>query len=283
MRVMAANSFTRVTQLSAMASLLWLTSCAATPPLQDQTASTPSWRALCKAAQADLLPKSPILTNSILFANGRGSGNEVTEALRSGFIQASFETTPEALAEGEALPAQDSRRWSLVPLTRQAGSSTYVLAPLGTPACDGFEREVAAQRTPQSTGDPMRFYTDRRLPPATTGGRNWCIAGLSGRDPEAVLYRRRVDSFVLPRAHVTRIVEAIEQPSDELNFKPKVLARRTFLQKIALDEKGIETGGGKDCTGKPSAPQPTLVGTQGIALRPLSSPNLVTAPPATAG
>ncbi len=280
---MAATSFSCFTRLTAMASLLWLGSCAATSALQAQTASTPSWRALCRAAEPDLLPKSPILTNSILFANGRGSGNEVTEALRSGFGQASFETTPEALAEGEALPAQDSRRWSLVPLTRQAGSSTFVLAPLGTPACDGFEREIAAQRTPQSTGDPMRFYTDRRLPPATTGGRNWCIAGLAGRDPEAVLYRRRVDSFVLPRAHATRIVETIEQPSDDLDFKPKVLARRTFLQKIALDEKGIETGGGKDCSGKPSAPQPTLVGIQGIALRPLSAPNLVTAPPATAG
>jgi hypothetical protein len=283
MRVMAVNSLTRVTRLSAWAGVLWLSSCAATLPLQDQTASAPSWRALCKAAEPDLLPNSPILTTSILFADGRGSGNEVTEALRSGFDEASFETTPEALAEGDALPAQDSRRWSLVPLTRQAGPNTYVLAPVGTPACDGFEREIAAQRTPQSTGDPMRFYTDRRLPPAAMGGRNWCIAGLSGRDPEAVLYHRRVDSFVLPRAHVTRIVETIEQPSDDLNLKPKILARRTFLQKIALDEKGFETGGGKDCSGKTSAPQPSLVGPQGIALRPLNAPNLVTAPPATAG
>ena len=280
---MATYSLGRVTRLAALAGALWLSSCAATPPVTESTASTPSWRALCKAEEPDLLPKSPILTSSILFADWRGSGNEVTEALRAGFGQVSFETTPEALAEGEALPAQDSRRWSLVPLTRQTGPSTYVLAPLGTPACDGFEREIAAQRTPQSTGDPMRFYTDHRLPSAAAGGRNWCIAGLSGRDPEAVLYQRRVDSFVLPRAHITRIIETIEQAGAELSQKHQILARRTFLQKVDLDQKGREIGGGKDCSGKPSAPQPVLVGTQGIALRPLNPPNLVTAPPATAG
>ena len=280
---MAENSFTRLPLSAALAGLMWLSSCAATPPLTEQRAAAPSWRALCKAAEPDLLPNSPILTTSILFADGRGSGNEVTEAMRTGFGQASFETTPEALAEGAALPAQDSRRWNLVPLSDHAGPATFVLAPTGTPACAGFEREIAAQRTPQSTGDPMRFYTDRRLPPAAAGSRNWCIAGLSGRDPEAVLYHRRVDSLVLPRAHVTRIIETIEQPSDDLSQKPKILARRTFLQKIALDEKGIEMGMGKDCAGKPSAPQPALVGQQGIALRPLNPPNLVTAPPATGG
>lgn len=280
---MAENSLTRLTLSAALAGLMWLSSCAATPPAADQRVATPSWRALCKAAEPDLLPNSPILTTSIWFADGRGSGNEVTEAMRSGFGQASFETTAQALAEGAALPAQDSRRWTLVPLSDQVGPVTFVLAPYGTPACSGYEREIAAQRTPQSTGDPMRFYTDRRLPAAAAGSRNWCIAGLTGRDPEAVLYHRRVDSFVLPRAHVTRIVETIEQPSDDLGQKPKILARRTFLQKIALDQKGIEMGDGKDCSGRPNAPQPALVGQQGIALRPLNPPNLVTAPPAKAG
>lgn len=280
---MAENSLTRVRRSCALVSLMWLASCAATSSETVETASAPSWRALCKAAEPDLQPNSPILTTSILFADGRGSGNEVTEAMRTGFGQASFEATPEALAEGAALPAQDSRRWNLVPLSGQTGPVTFVLAPVGTPACAGFEREIAAQRTPQSTGDPMRFYTDRRLPQAPPGGRNWCVASLSGRDPEAVAYRRRVDNFVLPRAHVTRIIETIEQPSDDLGQKPKILARRTFLQKIALDQKGIEMGDGKDCAGKPSAPQPAFVGQQGIALRPLNPPNLVTAPPAKAG
>ena len=73
-----------------------------------------------------------------------------------------------------------------------------------------------------------------------------------------MLYHRRVDSFVLPRAHVTRIVETIEQPSDDLGQKPKILARRTFLQKVALDQKGIEIGDGKDCAGKHVLSSPVL-------------------------
>ena len=280
---MAGYTLTRVRRSCALVSLMWLASCAATSSQTVQTASALSWQAMCKAAEPDLLPNSPILTTSILFADSRGSGNEVTEAMRTGFGQASFETTPEALAEGAALPAQDSRRWNLVPLSGQTGPVTFVLAPLGTPACEGFEREIAAQRTPQSTGDPMRFYTDRRLPPAPPGGRNWCVASLSGVDPEAVVYRRKVDLMTVPRAHVTRIIETIEQADDDMTKPAKMLARRTFLQKIALDDKGIETGMGKDCSGKPSAPQPALIGVNGIALRPLNPPNLVTAPPAKAG
>lgn len=280
---MAAKSLTRLTRSFALGSVVWLGSCAATSSETVQTASLPSWRALCKAALPNVLPNSPILTTSILFADGRGSGNEVTEALRAGFGQVSFETTPEAIAEGAALPAQDSRRWALMPLSDQAGPVTFVLAPYGTPACAGFEREIDAQRTPQSTGDPMRFYTDRRLPTASLGGRNWCVAKLTGRDPEAVVYSRKVDLLALPNAHVTRMIETLEQAEDDPRRPAKILARRTFLQKIALNDHGVETGFGKDCAGKPSAPQPTLVGQQGIALRPLNPPNLVTALPAKAG
>ncbi|WP_157893537.1 hypothetical protein [Aquidulcibacter paucihalophilus] len=280
---MAKSPLTRVSRSLVVLSLMWLGACAAASSQTELSASTPSWRAICQAAEPDILPNSPILTTSIQFADGRGSGNEVTEAMRTGFGQASFQTTSEALAEGAALPAQDSRRWNLVPLSGQAGPVTFVLAPVGTPACNGFEREIAAQRTTQSTGDPMRFYTDRRLPPAPPGGRNWCVASLIGADPEAVVYRRKVDLMAVPRAHVTRIVETLEQANDNPGEPARILARRTFLQKVALDKKGFETGMGKDCAGKASAPQPALVGVNGIALRPLNPPNLVTAPTAKAG
>lgn len=278
---MATLPHARILYLTALAAAFWLGSCASKP--REQNAAGPTWRALCKASEPDLLPNSPILTTSILFADGRASGNEATEAMRVGFGQASYDVTPEVLSEGAILAASDNRRWTMVPLSDKAGPVTLVLAPIGTPACAAFEREIDAQRTPQNTADPMRFYTDRRLRPAPTGARNWCLASLEGRDPEAIVYRRTVELLNLPRAHVTRILETLEQPDADPRQPAKILARRIFLQKIALDEKGVETGVGKDCAGKPNMPQPAFVGQQGIALRPLNPPNLVTAPPATAG
>ncbi len=107
---MATLPHARILHLTALAAAFCLGSCASKP--RDQNAAAPSWRALCKAAEPDLLPQSPILTTSILFADGRASGNEATEAMRVGFGQASYEVAPQVLSEGAVLSANDSRRWT---------------------------------------------------------------------------------------------------------------------------------------------------------------------------
>jgi hypothetical protein len=227
----------------------------------------------CRDAAPDIIPATPLTTNTLWMGEGRGSAADSLEALRMGFERVSFDVTPEYLAQAGALSPTDTMRWSQVPLTSQAGRMTLAVAERGDTRCTAFEREVEGQRNSTdpkaNTDDPMKYWTDTRFPPAPPEGRNWCIATLAEADSNPLRFSRTDTSSKEGQSNVSTMIETVTDASGS------VLARRTFIRmtrpSFPIGVSGVSTG----CDGRTIGVLPEFFGPTGIALRPASLPTLI--------
>jgi hypothetical protein len=227
----------------------------------------------CRAAAPDIIPTTPITTNSLWSSEGIGSSADSLEILRMGFERVSFTTSQAALDEASRLAAGDTMRWSKVPLTTKAGVVTLEVAQRGDPRCAAFEREVEGQRNSSdpkaNTDDPMKYWTDTRFPPAPPEGRNWCVAGLANADESALKFTRTVTNSQEGQSNVSVTLETVTDPNGA------ILARHTLVRmyraSFPIGISSVATG----CDGTTIGTTPEFWGPTGIALRPASAPTLI--------
>jgi hypothetical protein len=227
----------------------------------------------CRDSLPDIIPSTPLTTGSVWRSEGLGSAADALEVLRMGFERASFTATSAQLTTAAALAAGDTSRWSLAPLSSQAGLITLEVAPRGDARCAAFEREVAGQRTSSdpkaATDDPMKYWTDTRYPAAPPEGRNWCIATMDQSDSSALRYDRTVTSSKEGQSNVSVSLETIT------NGGGQILARRTQVwmtrPSFPIGVSSVATG----CDGRTIGPIPEFFGPTGIALRAATAPTLI--------
>lgn len=227
----------------------------------------------CREAQLDIIPTTPLATNTLWMGEGRGTAADSLEALRMGFERVSFDVTPDNLNQASALSPIDSLRWSQVPLTTQTGRLTLIVAERGDARCVAFEREVEGQRNSSdpkaNTDDPMKYWTDTRYPAASPEGRNWCIATLAQADPSALRFTRTDTSSREGQSNVSTMIETVTDASGN------TLARRTFIRmtrpSFPIGISSVSTG----CDGNVIGQLAEFFGPTGIALRPTLPPTLI--------
>jgi hypothetical protein len=227
----------------------------------------------CRDALPDIIPSTPITTNSVWRSEGMGSAADALEVLRMGFERASFTATSAQIATASSLAPGDTSRWSQAPLTSQAGIVTLEVAPRGDAFCVAFEREVDGQRNSSdpkaATDDPMKYWTDTRYPAAPPEGRNWCIATADPSDSNALRYDRTVASSKEGQSNVSVSLETVTNKSGE------TLARRTQVwmtrPSFPIGVSSVATG----CDGRTIGPIPEFFGPTGIALRAAAAPTLI--------
>jgi hypothetical protein len=227
----------------------------------------------CRAAFPDVLPATPITTNSIWSSEGLGSSADSLEILRMGFERVSFFVTQANIDEAARLNSGDTTRWSKVPLSSQSGIVTLEVGPRGDPRCVAFEREVEGQRNSSdpkaATDDPMKYWTDTRYPAAPPEGRNWCVATMGSSDANALRFTRTVTSSQEGQSNVSVTLETVT------NSAGAILARRTLVRmyraSFPIGISQVATG----CDGNTIGTTSEFWGPTGIALRPAATPTLI--------
>jgi hypothetical protein len=227
----------------------------------------------CHAALPDILPATPITTNTLWSSEGIGSSADSLEILRMGFARVSFDVSALALADANGLNIGDTMRWSKAPLTTQAGTVTLEVAPRGDARCTAFEREVEGQRTSSdpkaNTDDPMKYWTDTRFPPAPPEGRNWCIATLDSPDQNALRFSRTVTSSQEGQSNVSVILELVTDNTGAIRARRTQV--RMYRPSFPIGISSVGTG----CDGNAIGLIPEFWGPTGIALRPSAAPTLI--------
>lgn len=231
----------------------------------------------CNTALPDIIPATPIPIASIWLSEGRASAADALEALRMGFERVSFDVSAAHLNEARGLGAGDTSRWSLVPLTTQAGPVTFEIAPRGDARCAAFEAEVQGQRNSSdpkaNTDDPMKYWTDTRFPPAPPEGRNWCVATMATADVDAVRYTRTVTNSQEGQSNVSVTEETLVQTSAQAasNLRARRTLVRMYRPSFPIGISSVATG----CDGRTIGPTPEFFGQTGIAFRALNPPTLI--------
>jgi hypothetical protein len=231
----------------------------------------------CRAAAPDVIPVTPFLMNSIWMSEGRGSAADALEALRMGFERVSFDVTPAHLTQASGLPLGDTSRWSLAPLTTQAGAVTLEVVRRGDPRCAAFEAEVQSQRNSSdpkaNTDDPMKHWTDTRFPSAPPEGRNWCVATMGSADFDAARYTRTVTNSQEGQSTVTVAHEILAQTIAQATGN--LMAQRTLVRmyrpSFPIGISSVATG----CDGRTIGPTSEFFGPTSIAVRPANAPTLI--------